>query len=241
MRRTGARSNGVLQLTPVADIEAPTAMAVRAGDSTLYVAEQNGRVLAVRDGVIDSKSVLNIEKRVETARREEGLLGLAFSPDGSKLYVHYTPVAILIRPRDRRPLDRRRRPERLGGDRLHVGGRRRRRELRMGPTRGQPAVRRGGAARRGPADLRVPESRRRLRGHRRVRLSGHRIPDLVGAYLFSDFCEGQLRVLRRENGEVAVEWLFDLSAASVAAFGQDNDGEIFVLSQGDGLLRLDPV
>jgi hypothetical protein len=70
---------------------------------------------------------------------------------------------------------------------------------------------------------------------------GHRIPDLVGAYLFSDFCEGQLRVLRRENGEVAVEWLFDLSAASVAAFGQDNDGEIFVLSQGDGLLRLDPV
>ncbi|MGH9013823.1 MAG: hypothetical protein ACRDZ1_07805 [Acidimicrobiia bacterium] len=70
---------------------------------------------------------------------------------------------------------------------------------------------------------------------------GHRIPDLVGAYLFSDFCEGQLRVLRRENGEVAVEWLFDLSAANVAAFGQDNDGEIFVLSQGDGLLRLDPV
>ena len=30
------------------------------------------------------------------------------------------PVALLVRPRDRRPLHRRRRPERVGGDRLHA-------------------------------------------------------------------------------------------------------------------------
>jgi glucose/arabinose dehydrogenase len=358
--RTGARSNGVLQLTPVADIEAPTAMAARAGDSTLYVAEQNGRVVAVRDGVIDSKPVLDIEKRVETARREEGLLGLAFSPDGSKLYVHYTfrnnDVQIdeyemdgsIADPSSRRPIltvDKPQ-PNHNGGQLafgpdglLYIGlgdggGQADRSRghapggngqsldtllgklVRIDPTAsgdgpytippdnpfagggGRPEIWAYGLRNpwrfsfdRETGDLWIGDVGQsaweeidfmsagegaganygwaRLEGSRPFDgeappeavppifeypnpgdgcaviggfvYRGHRIPDLVGAYLFSDFCEGQLRVLRRENGEVAVEWLFDLSAASVAAFGQDNDGEIFVLSQGDGLLRLDPV
>jgi glucose/arabinose dehydrogenase len=69
---------------------------------------------------------------------------------------------------------------------------------------------------------------------------GDRIPDLRGAYVFADYCEGTLRALRQEDGQVVAERSLDVSAVNVAAFGQDDDGELYVLSQGDGLLRIDP-
>ena len=48
------------------------------------------------------------------------------------------PVAVLLRPHERQPLDRRRRPEQLGGGRLpERGARRPARELRLEPVRGQ--------------------------------------------------------------------------------------------------------
>ena len=57
------------------------------------------------------------------------------------------PVALLVRPQDRRPLDRRRRPGQLGGGRLpHRGERRRARELRLEPLRGEVGLRRREAA-----------------------------------------------------------------------------------------------
>ena len=58
------------------------------------------------------------------------------------------PVALLVRPRDRRPDDRRRRPERGRGDRLRAQGRGARRELRLAAVRGPAAqLRRAGAGR----------------------------------------------------------------------------------------------
>ena len=42
-------------LTRIAKFRKPTAMAVRAGDDALYVAEQMGRIWAVRHGVVDSE------------------------------------------------------------------------------------------------------------------------------------------------------------------------------------------
>jgi glucose/arabinose dehydrogenase len=78
-----------VRLVPVAELEQPVAMAVRPGERTLYVVEQVGRVRAVRGGQLDPAPVADISDQV-TAGGEQGLLGLAFSPDGRYLYLHYT-------------------------------------------------------------------------------------------------------------------------------------------------------
>ena len=58
------------------------------------------------------------------------------------------PVALLLRPPDRRPGDRRRRPERGRGDRLRDEGRGARGQLRLAPVRGHaPQLRRARAGR----------------------------------------------------------------------------------------------
>jgi glucose/arabinose dehydrogenase len=73
----------------VASLEQPLAMAVRSGDPALYVAEKTGKVVAVRDGNVDPVPVLDLTEQVSLGG-EQGLLGLAFSPDGRHLYVNYT-------------------------------------------------------------------------------------------------------------------------------------------------------
>jgi glucose/arabinose dehydrogenase len=78
-----------VRLVRVAQLEQPVAMALRPGERTLYVAEQVGRVRAIRDGRLDPAPVVDIADQV-TAGGEQGLLGLAFSPDGRYLYLHYT-------------------------------------------------------------------------------------------------------------------------------------------------------
>ena len=78
-----------VKLTPIARVEEPTAFATRQGDRALYVTEQVGRVRAVRDGDLDAQPVLDLTADVGSGG-ERGLLGLAFSPDGSKMYVYYT-------------------------------------------------------------------------------------------------------------------------------------------------------
>ena len=67
-------------------------MAVRSGDATLYVAEQAGRVRAIRNGKLVARPVLDLQSDTE-ANGEQGLLGLAFAPDGDHLYVDYTDDA----------------------------------------------------------------------------------------------------------------------------------------------------
>jgi glucose/arabinose dehydrogenase len=78
-----------VRLVPVATLEQPVAMAIRPGDQALYLVEQVGRVRAVRGGRLDPTPVVDIADQV-TAGGEQGLLGLAFSPDGAYLYLHYT-------------------------------------------------------------------------------------------------------------------------------------------------------
>jgi glucose/arabinose dehydrogenase len=75
----------------VANLEQPLAMAVRTGDPSLYFAEKVGRVVALRDGSEDPAIVLDLTSEVSLGS-EQGLLGLAFSPDGAFLYVNYTDV-----------------------------------------------------------------------------------------------------------------------------------------------------
>jgi glucose/arabinose dehydrogenase len=79
-----------VKLTKLADLQRPTAMAIRTGDPALYVVEKVGRIRELRNGTLDPKPVLDITSLVGSSSNEQGLLGLAFSPDGSKLYVDYT-------------------------------------------------------------------------------------------------------------------------------------------------------
>jgi glucose/arabinose dehydrogenase len=79
-----------IKLTKLAELQRPTAMAIRTGDPALYVVEKVGRIRALRNGTLDPKPVLDITSLVGSSSNEQGLLGLAFSPDGSKLYVDYT-------------------------------------------------------------------------------------------------------------------------------------------------------
>jgi glucose/arabinose dehydrogenase len=347
-------------LTPVAQVEAPTAMAVREGDTALYVAEQEGRVRAVRDGALDQQAVLDVSDRVQ-AGGEQGLLGIAFSPDGSKLYVHYsdatsngdtrveeyamtdgtadpgsrrevlaveqpqanhnggqlafgpddllyiglgdggaaadegaghaeggngqsldTLLGKILRidpnPSDDRPYsipsdnpfaDGGGRPEiwafglrnpwRFSFDRetadLWIGdvGQNAWEEIDYMPAGQGEGANYGWARYEGnhpfsgaeipdtvPALFEYPNPGEGCSVTGGFVYRGTRIANLVGAYVFADYCEGQVRALRQENGRVAVERFLDVSAANVAAFGQDNEGELYVLSQGEGLLRIDP-
>ena len=77
----------------VADVDSPTAFAIRPGDSPpiIYVASQKGEVSRID---LASKSVSEfISFRDQTTGTgERGLLGLAFSRDGNELYAHFTDL-----------------------------------------------------------------------------------------------------------------------------------------------------
>ncbi|MGA9161034.1 MAG: PQQ-dependent sugar dehydrogenase [Actinomycetota bacterium] len=80
-----------VRLVPVARLEQPVAMAVRPRDPALYVAEKVGRVVALVAGS-GPRVVLDLSDRVSLGS-EQGLLGLAFSPDARYLYVDLTDTA----------------------------------------------------------------------------------------------------------------------------------------------------
>lgn len=80
------------RLVTIAALDQPLALAVRPEDPALYVAEKTGRVRAIRDGKPEQKPVLDLSNEVSLGG-EQGLLGLAFSPDGRYVYVNYTDLA----------------------------------------------------------------------------------------------------------------------------------------------------
>jgi glucose/arabinose dehydrogenase len=83
--RLGAAAVG---LTAVGTGTAVTDLVARPGDATgLFVAERAGRVRLLRAGALTT--VLDPPPGI-VAGGERGLLGLAFSPDGSRAYVNYT-------------------------------------------------------------------------------------------------------------------------------------------------------
>ncbi|MGH8902669.1 MAG: PQQ-dependent sugar dehydrogenase [Egibacteraceae bacterium] len=78
-----------LRLTRLGTFEEPLALAVRRDDPGLYVAEKGGRVRVLRGGRVEPTPVLDLSDQVSTGS-EQGLLGLAFAPDGRHAYVNYT-------------------------------------------------------------------------------------------------------------------------------------------------------
>lgn len=76
---------------------------------------------------------------------------------------------------------------------------------------------------------------------------GKAIPELLGVYLYADYCVGEVRgLLRSQTGEV-LDRGFGISVptgnlegnGAVTSFGQDNDGEIYVLSALGGVYRIE--
>ena len=79
-----------LRLVKVAGLAQPLAMATRPGDPALYVARKTGQLVALRDG--RRRVVLDLSGEVSQGG-EQGLLGVAFSPDGGHLYLNFTDRA----------------------------------------------------------------------------------------------------------------------------------------------------
>jgi glucose/arabinose dehydrogenase len=73
----------------VSGLDSPVAVAWRPHDSHMFIAEQSGRVRIVdADGRLDPEAALTVGPL--SHGNEEGLLGITFSRDGSKLYVDFT-------------------------------------------------------------------------------------------------------------------------------------------------------
>lgn len=69
---------------------------------------------------------------------------------------------------------------------------------------------------------------------------GSAIPNLLGAYVYSDSGDGKLRAITQRGGVVDKQRELGVNGGAVVAFGQDANGELYVLSQTEGLMRIDP-
>lgn len=84
-----AAAAAVPDLVLVAEVDEPVDAASRPGDDAIYLVSRGGRVLRMVGGVLDDAPVLDVSD-LTTGGGERGLLGLAFSPDGSTAYLNYT-------------------------------------------------------------------------------------------------------------------------------------------------------
>ena len=64
---------------------------------------------------------------------------------------------------------------------------------------------------------------------------GEKIPDLAGTYVFGDFCSGEIWGYR--HGEKQILQSTDLQ---ISSFGEDRDGELYVLGYGGKIIRIVP-
>lgn len=68
---------------------------------------------------------------------------------------------------------------------------------------------------------------------------GGAIPTLQGSYVFADYCAPGLRAIQLDGDTVIAERTWDdLGVDQAQSFGQDLDGELFVLLQGGQVLKL---
>lgn len=69
---------------------------------------------------------------------------------------------------------------------------------------------------------------------------GTRSPSLVGEYFFADLCGGWLRSFTVAGGNVSTRtlWTPDVSPGTPLSFGEDANGELYVLSSGGTVYRI---
>ena len=68
---------------------------------------------------------------------------------------------------------------------------------------------------------------------------GSAIPEVAGLYFFSDYCKGGLRSFRLVNGAATDvrEWNAGVGG-TITSFGEDRDGELYVISHGGSVGKL---
>jgi glucose/arabinose dehydrogenase len=71
---------------------------------------------------------------------------------------------------------------------------------------------------------------------------GRAIPQLTGAYIFGDYCAAEIHGLLARDGQVVDERSLGVSVAtrSLSSFGQDLDGEVYVLSTDGTVYKIEP-
>ena len=70
---------------------------------------------------------------------------------------------------------------------------------------------------------------------------GSAIPSLVGTYVYSDYSPGPIWGLANPTGQTPVNTALINSNSYISSFAEDNNGEIYVVSFGDGqIFRIDP-
>ncbi len=68
---------------------------------------------------------------------------------------------------------------------------------------------------------------------------GSALPELAGRYLYSDYCKGFLKSFLYADGRVSEERDWNIaSAGNVQGFGQDGQGELYLLSSGGSVYRI---
>jgi glucose/arabinose dehydrogenase len=81
-----------VQLTKIVDVRAPLALVTRSGSPLLYAATKDGLVVAIELGEGSGsivETVIDVSGQVLQGD-EQGLLGMVFSPDGTRMYLNYT-------------------------------------------------------------------------------------------------------------------------------------------------------
>lgn len=69
---------------------------------------------------------------------------------------------------------------------------------------------------------------------------GSAIPELYGAYLYTDLCNSSIRAILVEGGEVVQDTDLGVEVGSPVGFGVDHDGEVHVLSLDGPVVELVP-
>jgi glucose/arabinose dehydrogenase len=69
---------------------------------------------------------------------------------------------------------------------------------------------------------------------------GTAIPNLVGAYLYSDNCNGTINAFVLRGGKVTGRRSLGIDGGVPASFGQDQDGELYVVSLAGPIYRVEP-
>lgn len=67
---------------------------------------------------------------------------------------------------------------------------------------------------------------------------GTLLPELAGRYIFGDFCTGMIAAVVGDGSTGQFELLL-VSGISITSFGQDRNGEIYVLDRAGGIYRLE--
>lgn len=67
---------------------------------------------------------------------------------------------------------------------------------------------------------------------------GSQFPNLVGTYIYGDFCSGTIWGFRDSTAETAENTVLAQTDLAITSFGQDVEGELYLVSQDQGIYQL---